>query len=211
MVRAHIPILTIVLNNSSMAVETKHMKTSHDMFKTRDLRGNYSDIAKAMGGWSERVTHPGEIKAAIGIALLRSLQLLGNRFPRRTGMVFHGAHADLGPENHLEQAVLINVRHQHAVLLPLLIDAVEIGFVDEICDGLVGQVSAGSQGCDGREIELPGVALVGDKKPALVNDQRRCGFGLLQQLAQCIVELLDVFLDELRQSGHVMRIAEFPD
>ena len=64
-VRAGIPILTIVLNNSSMAVETRHMKTSHDLFQTRDLGGNYSDIAKAMGGWSERVTSPGEIKNAI--------------------------------------------------------------------------------------------------------------------------------------------------
>ena len=67
-VRAGIPILTVVLNNSSMAVETRHMKTSHDLFKTRDLGGNYSDMAKAMGGWSERVTNPGEIKAAIGRA-----------------------------------------------------------------------------------------------------------------------------------------------
>jgi thiamine pyrophosphate-dependent acetolactate synthase large subunit-like protein len=67
-VRADIPILTVVLNNSSMAVETRHMKTSHDLFKTRDLGGNYADIGKAMGGWSERVTDPGEIKNAIGRA-----------------------------------------------------------------------------------------------------------------------------------------------
>lgn len=67
-VRADIPILTIVLNNSSMAVETRHMKTSHELFRTRDLRGNYADIAKAMGGWSEQVTDPGEIKNAIGRA-----------------------------------------------------------------------------------------------------------------------------------------------
>jgi acetolactate synthase I/II/III large subunit len=64
-VRADIPILTIVLNNSSMAVETRHMKTSHDLFRTRDLGGNYADIAKAMGGWSERVVNPEEIKNAI--------------------------------------------------------------------------------------------------------------------------------------------------
>ena len=67
-VRSGIPILTVVLNNSSMAVETRHMKTSHDLFRTRDLRGNYADMAKAMGGWSERVIDPGEIKAAIGRA-----------------------------------------------------------------------------------------------------------------------------------------------
>ena len=67
-VRSDIPILTVVLNNSSMAVETKHMKTSHDLFRTRDLRGNYADIAKAMGGWSERVSNPEQIKDAIGRA-----------------------------------------------------------------------------------------------------------------------------------------------
>ena len=67
-VRSDIPILTVVLNNSSMAVETRHMKTSHDLYRTRDLRGNYADMAKAMGGWSERVENPGDIKAAIGRA-----------------------------------------------------------------------------------------------------------------------------------------------
>ena len=41
------------------------MKTSHDLFRTRDLGGNYADIAKAMGGWSERVVNPEEIKNAI--------------------------------------------------------------------------------------------------------------------------------------------------
>lgn len=64
-VRSGIPILTIVLNNNSMAVETQHMKTSHDMFRTRDLLGNYADMAKAMGGWSERVLNPAQIKDAI--------------------------------------------------------------------------------------------------------------------------------------------------
>ena len=63
-VRSDIPICTVVLNNNSMAVETRHMKTSHDLFRTRDLRGNYTEIGKALGGWSERVTEPGEIKAA---------------------------------------------------------------------------------------------------------------------------------------------------
>jgi len=67
-VRSNIPILTVVLNNSSMAVETRHMKASHDLFRTRDLRGNYADIAKALGGWSERVSSPEQIKDAIGRA-----------------------------------------------------------------------------------------------------------------------------------------------
>ena len=64
-VRSGIPILTIVLNNNSMAVETEHMKTSHGLFRTRDLQGNYADMAKAMGGWSECIADPAQIKDAI--------------------------------------------------------------------------------------------------------------------------------------------------
>ena len=67
-VRAGIPILTVVLNNNSMAVETRHMKTSHDLFRTRDLGGNYADIGRSLGGWSERVTEPGQIKDAFARA-----------------------------------------------------------------------------------------------------------------------------------------------
>ncbi|MDO8598195.1 MAG: thiamine pyrophosphate-requiring protein [Sulfuricaulis sp.] len=64
-VRSGIPILTIVLNNNSMAVDTEHLKVSHALFGTRDLLGNYADVAKAMGGWSERVSEPAQIKDAI--------------------------------------------------------------------------------------------------------------------------------------------------
>ena len=64
-VRSGIPILTVVLNNNTMAVDTEHLKTSHALFRTRDLLGNYADVAKAMGGWSERVSNPAQIKDAI--------------------------------------------------------------------------------------------------------------------------------------------------
>lgn len=64
-VRSGIPILTIVLNNNAMAVDTEHLKVSHALFGTRDLLGNYADVAKALGGWSERVSEPAQIKDAI--------------------------------------------------------------------------------------------------------------------------------------------------
>ena len=64
-VRSNIPILTIVLNNSTMAVETDHMAISHKLYGTLDLGGNYSDMAIAMGGWSERVEDPSEVGPAI--------------------------------------------------------------------------------------------------------------------------------------------------
>ena len=63
-VRSGIPITTVVLNNSSMAVETHAMETSHELYNSRDLGGNYADMGRAMGGYSERIEDPGEIGAA---------------------------------------------------------------------------------------------------------------------------------------------------
>ncbi len=63
--RSGIPTLTIVLNNSTMAIETSAMARSHELYNTRDLQGNYADMAKAMGGWAERVEDPADAGAAI--------------------------------------------------------------------------------------------------------------------------------------------------
>ena len=63
-VRSQIPILTVVLNNSTMAIETSAMAESHELFNTRDLGGNYADLGQAMGGWAERVTDPNDVSAA---------------------------------------------------------------------------------------------------------------------------------------------------
>ncbi len=64
-VRAGIPSLTIVLNNNTMAIEIPHMKLSHDVHKARDLGGNFADLAKSLGAWSERVSDPNEVANAI--------------------------------------------------------------------------------------------------------------------------------------------------
>ena len=63
--RSGIPTLTIVLNNSTMAIETSAMARSHELYNTRDLQGNYADMARAMGGWAERVEDPADAGAAI--------------------------------------------------------------------------------------------------------------------------------------------------
>ena len=63
-VRSGIPIITVVLNNSSMAVETRQMADSHELYGTRDLGGNYADLGKAMGGHAERIEDPNQISAA---------------------------------------------------------------------------------------------------------------------------------------------------
>ncbi len=64
-VRCGIPILTIVLNNSSMAIETGHLPKSHAKYRTRDIGGDYADMATAMGAWAERVDEPGDVGPAI--------------------------------------------------------------------------------------------------------------------------------------------------
>src|SRR5690349_9237594 len=64
-VRCGIPITTIVLNNSTMAIETHAMALSHEKHRTRDLGGNYANLAQDLGGWSERVAQPGEVAGAI--------------------------------------------------------------------------------------------------------------------------------------------------
>jgi thiamine pyrophosphate-dependent acetolactate synthase large subunit-like protein len=51
----NIPILTILMNNSTMAIDP--MTSSHELYKSRDLKGDYSQIAKSMGGWSEKPSH----------------------------------------------------------------------------------------------------------------------------------------------------------
>jgi len=138
------------------------------------------------------------------------LELERDAFDGRGGEVFDGADADLGLEHHEQEAVFIHAGDEHAELLALLIDAVEVGFVDQPGDGLVGHEGAGSQGGHGGEVELLRVPLAGDEKTAFVNDQRGRCVAAFEQLAQLGVEAGDVFLDELGEGSHVMRIAGFP-
>ena len=63
-VRENLPICTVVLKNSTMAVETTHMAISHEKYGTRDVGGEYADIARALGGWAKRVEDPAEVGAA---------------------------------------------------------------------------------------------------------------------------------------------------
>jgi acetolactate synthase-1/2/3 large subunit len=69
-VRCNIPILSILFNNYSMAMEFKVMALSREKYKSTDISGNYADWARALGGYGERITEPSEVKAALqrGIA-----------------------------------------------------------------------------------------------------------------------------------------------
>jgi acetolactate synthase I/II/III large subunit len=64
-VRTGIPITTVVLNNSAMAIERHSLVVSHERYGARDIGGNYADMGRAMGGYAERVEKPDEIVPAI--------------------------------------------------------------------------------------------------------------------------------------------------
>ena len=66
-VRCGMPILTIVLNNSTMAIEIPHGAVARALPGARPRR-QLREFARDLGGWSERVEDP----AQIGDAILRA-------------------------------------------------------------------------------------------------------------------------------------------
>lgn len=64
-VRERIPILSVLFNNFSMAIEIPIMPVSTEKYRSTDISGNYADMAKAFGGYGERVETPDEIVPAL--------------------------------------------------------------------------------------------------------------------------------------------------
>lgn len=63
--RERIPIMSVLLNNFSMAIELKVMPISTEKYRSTDISGDYAAMARAFGGYGERVTDPAEIVPAI--------------------------------------------------------------------------------------------------------------------------------------------------
>jgi acetolactate synthase-1/2/3 large subunit len=64
-VRERIPIMSILFNNFSMAIELPVMPISTEKYRSTDISGHYANMAKAFGGYGERVTTPDQIVPAI--------------------------------------------------------------------------------------------------------------------------------------------------
>ncbi|MEZ4862925.1 MAG: thiamine pyrophosphate-requiring protein [Caldilineaceae bacterium] len=64
-VRERIPILSILFNNFSMAIEIPIMPVSTEKYGATNISGHYADMAKAFGGYGERVTTADQIIPAI--------------------------------------------------------------------------------------------------------------------------------------------------
>ncbi len=76
-VRCGIPILTIVINNAMMSIyEDKRFPVALANYNVKRLSGNFADVAKAMGAYSERITEPEDIVPALkrGIAAVEGGQ-----------------------------------------------------------------------------------------------------------------------------------------
>ena len=55
----------VMLNNFSMAIELHIMQESTTKYRSTDISGDYAAMARAFGGYGERVTDPAEIVPAI--------------------------------------------------------------------------------------------------------------------------------------------------
>ncbi len=64
-VRERIPIMSILLNNFSMAIELHIMKISTEKYRSTDISGDYAAMARAFGGYGERITKVEDIVPAI--------------------------------------------------------------------------------------------------------------------------------------------------
>ena len=64
-VREQIPILSLLFNNFSMAIELPVMPVSTEKFRSTDISGHYADMARSFGGYGERISTPDEIVPAI--------------------------------------------------------------------------------------------------------------------------------------------------
>jgi acetolactate synthase-1/2/3 large subunit len=73
-VRERIPILSILLNNFSMAMELPIMPVSTEKYRSTDISGDYAAMARAFGGYGERITDPSEIVPAIRRGIEQTLQ-----------------------------------------------------------------------------------------------------------------------------------------
>ncbi len=75
-VRERLPILSILLNNASMAMELNVMPTATEKFRSTDIGGDYAAFARALGGHGERVRAVEDIVPAIrrGVAATQAGQ-----------------------------------------------------------------------------------------------------------------------------------------
>jgi len=64
-IREKLPILTILVNNSTMAYYDQWIPRAIEKYRVTDVTGNYVQLAQALGCYAERIEDPEEIAAAL--------------------------------------------------------------------------------------------------------------------------------------------------
>ena len=64
-VRERLPILSILFNNFSMAIELPIMQVATEKYRSTDISGNYAQMAEAFGGYGERVEDSSQVVDAL--------------------------------------------------------------------------------------------------------------------------------------------------
>ena len=79
-VREKLPILTILLNNSTMAYYDQWIPHAIEKYRVTDVTGDQVAVARALGSYAERITEPDEIAAAIkrGISVVAERTTCGS-------------------------------------------------------------------------------------------------------------------------------------
>jgi thiamine pyrophosphate-dependent acetolactate synthase large subunit-like protein len=63
--REHLPILTVILNNSRMAGYDKKLPIAQRKFNVNRMTGDYTGVARALGAYAEQIDDPNEICAGL--------------------------------------------------------------------------------------------------------------------------------------------------
>lgn len=64
-VREHLPIMTVIVNNSVLGGYSHHMPVASQRFDANKLSGRYCEVAKGLGAYSERIEDPSDVASAL--------------------------------------------------------------------------------------------------------------------------------------------------
>ena len=101
-VRERIPILSVLFNNFSMAIEIPIMPVSQEKYGSTDISGNYAKMAEAFGGYGERIETPDQIIPAIE----RGIQKTEEGVPALLGV--HYREGDGDPAEYVRAVVSVS-------------------------------------------------------------------------------------------------------
>lgn len=156
--------------------------------------------AKDFGGISQ-VEHR-KVQSACGGPFVGFAELFAELVDGVSGVILDSSDADIGFEDDNHQALIIDVIDEQAEAFPLLVDAGEIGFANQVSDRLCCREGGGAQGRESRDVEMLVIAALCHHKAAFIDEHSRGSLAFLEEILQDSVETVNVFLDKLRQGEH---------